>query len=48
LLVQFLVLTPMIILAGAILFALFERPFMRKDWPGRLKQFLSGKKSVLV
>jgi peptidoglycan/LPS O-acetylase OafA/YrhL len=40
LLLQFLVMTPLIILPSAILFALFERPFMRRDWPAQLKNFL--------
>jgi peptidoglycan/LPS O-acetylase OafA/YrhL len=40
LLVQFLVMTPLIILPAAVLFVLFERPFMRRDWPARVKNFL--------
>jgi peptidoglycan/LPS O-acetylase OafA/YrhL len=35
LLVQFLVMLPVILLISAVLFALFERPFMRRDWPAR-------------
>jgi len=46
LLVQFLVLTPSIILVSAFLFAWFERPFMRRDWPTRFKQFLLGHKTA--
>lgn len=33
LLVQFLVMTPVILTVSALLFVLFERPFMRRDWP---------------
>jgi peptidoglycan/LPS O-acetylase OafA/YrhL len=46
LLVQFIVLTPMIILICAIPFALLERPFMRRDWPTRFKQFVLGTKAT--
>jgi peptidoglycan/LPS O-acetylase OafA/YrhL len=42
LLLQFLVLTPVIILICAVPFVWFERPFMRKDWPARLRQFFRG------
>jgi peptidoglycan/LPS O-acetylase OafA/YrhL len=35
LLVQSLVMLPVILLVSAVLFALFERPFMRRDWPAR-------------
>jgi peptidoglycan/LPS O-acetylase OafA/YrhL len=44
LLVQYLVLTPLIILACTIPFALFERPFMRKDWLSRFRHFCAGQK----
>jgi peptidoglycan/LPS O-acetylase OafA/YrhL len=46
LLVQFLVLAPMIFLICAMPFALFERPFMRRDWPARFKKFLFKTKVV--
>ena len=39
LLVQFLILTPVIILICAVPFVWFERPFMRKDWPVRVRHF---------
>jgi peptidoglycan/LPS O-acetylase OafA/YrhL len=42
LLVQFLILTPLIILICAVPFVWFERPFMRKDWPVRLRHFFRG------
>ena len=35
LLIQFAVILPVIFGVSAILFALFERPFMRRDWPVR-------------
>jgi peptidoglycan/LPS O-acetylase OafA/YrhL len=38
LLVQFIVLTLLIIVLCALLFAWFERPFMRRDWPARFRQ----------
>ena len=36
LLIQFVVMSAAIIFLCAILFALFERPFMQRDWPARL------------
>ena len=36
LLVQFALMSIAIILISAVLFILFERPFMRRDWPGRV------------
>ena len=36
LLIQFAVMTPIIIVVCTGLFALFERPFMRRDWPQKL------------
>lgn len=36
LLVQFALMSVAIILISAVLFILFERPFMRRDWPGRV------------
>jgi peptidoglycan/LPS O-acetylase OafA/YrhL len=36
LLIQFVLMSVIIIAAGAVLFALFERPFMRRDWPARV------------
>jgi len=35
LLIQFLVMTPVIVLVSAGLFVLFERPFMRREWPAK-------------
>jgi peptidoglycan/LPS O-acetylase OafA/YrhL len=45
LLVQFIVETPLIILICAVPFAFLERPFMRRDWPTRFKQFVLGTKA---
>jgi len=36
LLIQFAVMTPIIIIVCTVLFVLFERPFMRRDWPQKL------------
>ena len=36
LLVQFVVMSLIIIAVCAVLFACFERPFMRRDWPQKL------------
>ena len=36
LLIQFVLMSVIIIAVSAVLFALFERPFMRRDWPGRV------------
>lgn len=41
LLIQFFLMTGPIIVLSAVLFALFERPFMRKDWPARVRSMLS-------
>jgi peptidoglycan/LPS O-acetylase OafA/YrhL len=46
LLMQFVVLAPMIYFACSFLFAWFERPFMRRDWPARFKQFLLRTEAV--
>lgn len=45
-LMQFLVMSGPIIIISAILFALFERPFMRKDWPARLGALLTGRRKA--
>ncbi len=45
LLIQFFVMTPAILLVSAGLFALFERPFMRRDWPVRVLAVVLGKKT---
>lgn len=44
LLVQFAVIAPMIFLICAVPFMFLERPFMRRDWPARFKQFVLGNK----
>jgi peptidoglycan/LPS O-acetylase OafA/YrhL len=36
LLIQFVLMSVIIVGVCAILFALFERPFMRRDWPARI------------
>jgi peptidoglycan/LPS O-acetylase OafA/YrhL len=38
--VQALATLPLLLLAAAALFALFEKPFMRRGWPSRLRQRL--------
>ena len=38
LLIQFVVMSAVIIFLCAILFALFERPFMRRNWPARVME----------
>lgn len=42
LLIQFAVMVPVIVLVCAVLFAMFERPFMRRDWPARLRSRVGG------
>ena len=44
LLIQFVVLSVIIIVICAVLFALFERPFMKRDWPQRFRGWLMHKK----
>lgn len=44
LLVQFLVMMPVILAVSAGLFVLFERPFMRRDWPARFVAVVFGQK----
>jgi len=44
LIIQFLIMAPVIVAICAILFALFERPFMQRDWPARLWAVLSRQK----
>jgi peptidoglycan/LPS O-acetylase OafA/YrhL len=43
--IQLLLIAPIVFLVSAGLFALFERPFMRKDWPQTFWAFVRGKKS---
>ena len=35
------ILAPVIVVSSAILFAVTERPFMKRDWPGRVRSTLS-------
>ena len=42
LLMLFVVMSAVIVLVCAVLFALFERPFMRRDWPAKLREKISG------
>ncbi len=42
-LLQLLLLTPFVLFTCALLFLMFEKPFMRPDWPARLKAWLSPK-----
>jgi peptidoglycan/LPS O-acetylase OafA/YrhL len=41
--IQFLIMAGLIILICSIIFAVFERPFMRKDWPVRFWSFVRRK-----
>jgi peptidoglycan/LPS O-acetylase OafA/YrhL len=43
LVVQFLIMAPVIVIVSAGLFILFERPFMRRNWPTQVRQFLVRK-----
>jgi peptidoglycan/LPS O-acetylase OafA/YrhL len=42
-LIQFLIMTALIIVVSSVIFVLFERPFMRKDWPIRFWAFIRRK-----
>ena len=42
---QFLLIAPVVLGGCAVLFVLFERPFMSRDWPARLAAFVTGKTS---
>ena len=42
LLIFFVLMTAVIVPVCALLFAVFERPFMRRDWPAKLRQRLRG------
>ena len=44
-LLQCLLVLPMLLIASALYFRYFERPFMRKDWPQRVMQRIRRKKS---
>lgn len=44
-LIQLLIIAPIVFLVSAGFFILFERPFMRKDWPQMFWAFINGKKS---
>jgi peptidoglycan/LPS O-acetylase OafA/YrhL len=44
LLIQFFVISTVIIAICAVLFALFERPFMKRDWPQKFWAWLTGGK----
>ncbi len=48
LLVQLLIITPVILAVSSILFVLFERPFMRRNWPTELRKLFSRKPVALV
>jgi peptidoglycan/LPS O-acetylase OafA/YrhL len=42
-LIEYLIVSVLIILVCSVLFALFERPFMRRDWPARFWAFIRRK-----
>lgn len=46
LIIQFLLMLGPIIVLCAVLFALFERPFMRKDWPADLQSALFSRRKT--
>jgi peptidoglycan/LPS O-acetylase OafA/YrhL len=46
LLIQFAVMSVIIVAICAVLFALFERPFMKRDWPQKFWAWLSRKKEI--
>jgi peptidoglycan/LPS O-acetylase OafA/YrhL len=46
LLIQFSILSVLIILISSVLFALFERPFMQRDWPQKLRARITRKKPL--
>jgi peptidoglycan/LPS O-acetylase OafA/YrhL len=41
---EYLIVSTVIVLACSVLFALFERPFMRRDWPSRFWSFIRRKR----
>ncbi len=45
LLIQFVVMSAIIIVTCGVLFALFERPFMKRDWPKRFWALITCKKN---
>jgi peptidoglycan/LPS O-acetylase OafA/YrhL len=44
LLINFAVMSAIIIAICAVLFALFERPFMQRDWPQKFRAWIKGQK----
>lgn len=44
-LVQFLLIAPIVLVGGAVLFAIFERPFMNREWPARVAAIFKAKTS---
>lgn len=42
LLLQMAVVIPIVLAVSAVFFLLLEKPFMDKEWPGKLRQWLSG------
>jgi peptidoglycan/LPS O-acetylase OafA/YrhL len=43
LLIQFAVMSAIIIAICGVLFALFERPFMQRDWPQKFWHWVTSK-----
>jgi len=43
LLIQFVVMSAIIIAVCSVLFALFERPFMQRNWPQKFRAWVTGK-----
>jgi peptidoglycan/LPS O-acetylase OafA/YrhL len=46
LIIQFFVISTIIIVISAVLFALFERPFMKRDWPHKFWAWLTRNKTA--
>jgi peptidoglycan/LPS O-acetylase OafA/YrhL len=46
-LIQTLIMATLIVLVCSVLFAVFERPFMRRDWPARFWSFIRRKGVVI-
>jgi peptidoglycan/LPS O-acetylase OafA/YrhL len=44
--IYYSIMSVLVILVCSVLFALFERPFMRRDWPQRFWSFIRGKGRV--
>jgi peptidoglycan/LPS O-acetylase OafA/YrhL len=48
LLIQFVLMSAVITVVSAVLFVLFERPFMKRDWPERLRAKFRARENASV